>query len=424
MPQASDLIFDPATGLQAPDTQAIREDVAAEWIDAFHEDGKPDLDVDSSTPAGQLVDALTAEIEAKNADMLFVSEQFNPRIAEGRWQDALGFIYFLTRKKAEPTVVQCRVTGLAGTVIPFGSQVISIDGVKLFAQRAVTIGDDGNGQGFFQCAVPGPTDVAAHTVNQITTITPGWDTVDNDAAGVTGRDTETRADFESRRAASVAKNAHGSAVALEGALNDLGGFAGVLDVKVLENIGTPDQVQYGVTVPGHGVMVCIFGGKDEDIARIIYLKKGGGADTGYFSNPVMLGNTTVTYTAIDYNNAVYNYRIMRPSLKNFYIKVTQYTPKVRSDSEDIITRALVSDFTGTNSHTLNPRVGLAQTVLSTRFAHAIAATDAKDSLLDVKIAVSDGAMPDEDDAAWVDVLDIPGNIEPTFVAANILFIRN
>jgi uncharacterized phage protein gp47/JayE len=419
----ANLIFDPATGIVAPDTQAIREEVAQEWIDAFHEDGKPDLNVDSSAPAGQLIDALTAEIESKNADVLFVSEQLNPRVAEGRWQDALGFLYFLTRKKAEPTVVECQLTGLAGTVIPFGSLVTSVDGVKLYAQRAIPLGADGTGQGYFQASLPGPVDVAAHTVTQITTITPGWDSVDNDAAGVTGRDVETRADFEARRAASVAKNAHGSAVALEGALNDLSGFQGVLDCRVLENVGPVNQVQYGVTVPAHGVMVCIFGGNDAEIARIIYEKKGGGADTGYFSDP-MLGNATVRHIATDYSNAVYNYRILRPYLENFYIKVTLYAPKTRSDSQAILTKALIADFTGTDSHTLQPRVGLAQTVLSTRFAHAISATNAADGLLDVKIALSTGAMPGAGDLAWADVLDIPGDIEPTFSAQNILFVES
>ena len=89
-----------------------------DWARAFAEDGLPELDTGPSTPAGQLVDAEVAEMEARNAAMLYLSNQFNPRISDGRWQDALGYIYFLTRKLDESTVVTCQVTGMRGTVIP------------------------------------------------------------------------------------------------------------------------------------------------------------------------------------------------------------------------------------------------------------------------------------------------------------------
>jgi hypothetical protein len=419
----ADLIFDPELGLIAPDTETVRTAVAGDYITAFKQDGKPDLDVDPTTPAGQLVDAETAEIQAKNADFLLLANQFDPNVAEGRWQDALGHIYFLERKIAQPSVAQCQVTGAAGTVIPFGSIVTSTGGVKLYAQRAITIGADGNGQGYFQCSLPGPTPLPADSVTSITTTVPGWDTVNNAAAGVTGRDTETRADFEARRAASVAKNAHGSRAALEGALSDLGGQAGVIDCKVMENVGPANNVQYGVSVPAHGVMVCIFGGLEADIARTIYLKKGGGADTGYFSQPNMLGNTTIQHIAANEGGAVYNYRILRPYLTNFFIKVMLYSPNVRPDTRTVIGAALVSDFNGNNGFTLNPNIGLAQTVLAERFSSAVRATGAKDALLDLRIALDSGTgIPDTNNAAWVNVVNIPGSVEPTFTAGNILFV--
>ena len=100
-----------------------------------------------------------------------------------------------------------------------------------------------------------------------------------------------RFDYEARRAESVAKNAHGSAAAIYGSLHDLSGVSGVIDVQVLENVGPYPVVKHGVTVPGHGVTVCIFGGKDEDIAKVIYEKKDAGCDTG--------GNTTVVHHADD-----------------------------------------------------------------------------------------------------------------------------
>ena len=96
----SQLTFDPKLGLVAPETESVREAVRSDWQDAFR-DVDVELNVEPSTPAGQLVDAETAEIEAKNAELLFLANMFNPKVSEGRWQDALGHIYFLTRKIAQ-----------------------------------------------------------------------------------------------------------------------------------------------------------------------------------------------------------------------------------------------------------------------------------------------------------------------------------
>ena len=50
----SQLIFDPATGLLAPDTAEIRAGVAGDWQQAFFAPDHPALDTEPTTPAGQL----------------------------------------------------------------------------------------------------------------------------------------------------------------------------------------------------------------------------------------------------------------------------------------------------------------------------------------------------------------------------------
>ncbi len=404
----SRLIFDPTVGLVAPDTIDIRDSVAQEWITAFAEPDQPQLDVEPMTPAGQLIDGETAEIEAKNADILYLSNQFNPQVSTGRWQDALGFIYFLRRKVAEPTVVTCQLTGLNGTIIPYGALVKSGDGIPLMCNRAVTI-VDGVAETTFRTTVTGPISIPSGSVNSITTTIPGWDTITNEDAGVTGRDIEPRAEFEARRYASVAANAHGSVGALYGTLNDISGENGVLDVQVLENVGPDPIVKYGVTVPGHGVTICIFGGSDEEIAKIIYEKKDAGCDTG--------GNTDITYTAADYSNAVYNYKILRPETINFWVNVklgsiSTVTPSV----VEAIKQAIYSDFLGENIHTQQPRVGLAQTVYASRFYHAVTALEGVKNLLEVTIALSDSPSA----ADYSNMVIIRGDQEPVMSLANII----
>ncbi|MCC8190132.1 MAG: baseplate J/gp47 family protein [Planctomycetes bacterium] len=404
----SSLTFDPTTGLRAPDTAEIRQAVAAAWVAAFHRDGEPELDTDSTTPAGQLIDALTAEIEAKNADTLFLANQFNPRVAEGRWQDALGYIYFINRHRNEPTVVTCQLTGLAGTVIPYGALVRDDDGTTLVCNRSVTIGDDGRAETTFRTANTGPIDVPAGSVNTIVTVTPGWDTIANEAAGVVGRDLETRADFEARRSASVAKNGHGTVGSIYGTIYDISGTGGVLDVKVLENIGPFPKIEYGVEVHGHGITVCIYGGQDADIARALYAKKDAGCDTG--------GNTEYHFTATDANGAAYTYRWLRPTTVNFWVRVVLGNAvTVTEPIREAVKRAVYQEFLGENEHTLSPRVGLASTVYASRFYHAITAVDGVSSLREVTIALSDAPT----DADFADVVVINGDQEPVISFDNI-----
>ena len=86
------LHFDPRTGLYADEIQDVRRTVQQDWIAAFRRDGRPELNVEPETPAGQLVDSQTAAIVDKDNEVLFLANQFNPETAEGIWQDALAKI--------------------------------------------------------------------------------------------------------------------------------------------------------------------------------------------------------------------------------------------------------------------------------------------------------------------------------------------
>ena len=116
----AELKFDPQSGVVVPTTQAVRDDIASGLQEAFKtKDGDPLLNVDSSSPMGQVADIITTEAAAKNSEVAFLANQLNPRTATGIWLDALAALYGLTRHVSEPTVVVCTCTGLRGTVIPY-----------------------------------------------------------------------------------------------------------------------------------------------------------------------------------------------------------------------------------------------------------------------------------------------------------------
>lgn len=392
--------FDPATGLTVDSAADVLAQIENDWRNAFSGGGLPPLDVDPATPAGQLIAAQAALVHAKDTEILFLAQQFNPETAEGRWQDALGKIYFLTRKTAEPTIVECTCTGLYNTVIPAGSIVQSADGHQLASIDAATIPTSGNVDIEFAVTETGPVEIPAGAVTKIITVIPGWDSVTNAAAGVLGRDEETQTEFETRRYNSVAANAQGSVLAIQGAVSQVDG---VLDCVVLENSTNDVQTISGVAVDPHSICVSVFGGEGEDIAEAIYRRKDAGCGT--------TGDTVVSYTDPDFNNAVYTYNILRPTptavKMTVTIKQTSATPNTITGD---IRAALVADFYGRGE---NDRVGAASTLYASRFYPVVIAAGASD-FISLELALGSGSL-----ASFV---EIDADEEPTLAAEDITVV--
>jgi len=392
------------TGISVDDISTVRETVRAEWVAAFQKDGQPVLDTQPETPAGQLIDSQTAHIAEKDNELLFLANQFNPLTAEGIWQDALGKIYFLTRKQQQPSVAQCTVTGLEGTVIPIGAQIkSSSDQTVWMCASTVTIPATGSTTANFVCAQTGPIAAAVGTLTNIVTIVPGWDAVTNLAAATVGRDLETQMEFEQRRYASVAANARGSVGAIYGTIANI---QGVIDCVVLENTSSADVVQWGVTIPGHSIFVSVVGGADADIAQALYSKKDAGCGTA--------GNTTVTYQDDTLpGQPVFSYLIERPEPLSFGIKVeirmTSVTP---SNIVQLVKDAVLADFSGNGPHG-NLRVGMAQTVYASRFYCAVIEAGAT-SLESIQICAPAAGL------AWGDNVTVNADQSPVLDADDII----
>ena len=92
-------------GVSIPEEPLILEGVLA-GIDAAFGGG---LNKSLSTPQGQLAQSLTAIIGDKNTQILEVSNQIDPERNSGKWQDAIGRIYFMERIAGRGTVVQFRL---------------------------------------------------------------------------------------------------------------------------------------------------------------------------------------------------------------------------------------------------------------------------------------------------------------------------
>ena len=397
------IIIDPQTGITADSTATVREEIATNWRNVFNDENAT-LNTDTESPAGQIIDSEAIQIIAKDSALLELMNQFNPKTASGIFQEALCAIYFLARKTAQPTVVECTCTGLQGTVIPAGSIIQNDDGFKLSSVGAVTIPASGSVSVEFQTVDVGNVPIGAGTCNKIITVIAGWDTVSNTNAGVVGQVEESRAALEKRRALSVANNSHGSRLALQGSLSSLDG---VLDCLVLENRTGSSVTKQGVSLISHSVAICIYGGSDDDIAETIYNKLDAGCGTN--------GSTTVTYTSSD--GVPNSYNIVRPAPTNVYVEVTiNETTTTPATIQNDIKQAIVNDFNGLDSNSGNLRRGCGQTIYASSFSVALIKTAGVSDLVSIEIGLSAGT--------YTNSVTMDADEEPILTAANINVVIN
>lgn len=320
------------------------------------------LNMADETPQGQLAVSMTASISDVYQIFQKYTQQTDPAYADGRMQDGIARIYFIERLPPLATAVVATCVGAQGTVIPAGSRATDVAGNVYASSAAATIPPGGSIDVTFANVMLGPIVCPANTLTTIYQAIPGWDTINNSAEGVVGRDVETRAAFEARRYASVANNSAGALPSVLGALLKV---AGVLDAYVTENVEATVQTIGGVNLGPKTLYAAVIGGSDDDVAKAIWSKKAPGC--GYN------GNTTVT--VYDSNDGydppypAYSVTFQRPAALAIYFKVTLANgPFVPADVVAQVQAAIINAFAGEDG---GPRVSIGGEVFAGRFYSAI-----------------------------------------------------
>jgi uncharacterized phage protein gp47/JayE len=367
------IVFDPA-GLIVPQESEILAGVQADLNEAFGGNLNPAL----NTPQGQLATSEAAVIANANAALAEFVNQVNPDTADSFMQDAIARIYFLERSAGVPTDVACTCVGAFGTVIPVGAQAQDTSGNKYLCTDGGTIPVGGSIVLNFANVLNGPIACPAGTLTKIFKAIPGWDTINNVADGILGRDVESRAEFEFRRQNSVALNAHGSKEAIYGAVFDV---ENVLDVFVTENV-TDAVVPYGATnypLAPHSVFVAAVGGAAQDIGNAIYTKKDLGCN--------MNGNTTVTVTDASYTPPKPTYAITferpDPLPIKFEVQLANSTA-LPSNIVQLVQDAVIAAFNGLDG---SARVRIGGLILASKFYASVSAIGPEVSILSILIGI-------------------------------------
>lgn len=362
------------TGFKAPEEKDIVKAVYDDYNAAFGGNLNPALE----TPQGQLIASTSAIIaDANNVFMEFVN-QIDPDTASGFMQDAIGRIYFLDRHPATSSVVACQCGGLAGTLIPKGSLVSDTQDNIYESTADATIGLNGTVTVSFSNLQTGPIACAAASVVKIYRAVIGWDSVNNNVAGVLGSDVESRADFEYRRRQSVAMNSRGSLASIYAAVFEL---EGVIDVYATENTSGYMLVKGATNYPllPHSLYVAVVGGDSDQVAQTIWTKKDVGCDYN--------GNTTVIVTDSSYSQPQPSYEVKfhTPAMTPVYFNVQiARNPALSSTLDAQIQAAIVKAFNGSDG---GSRARIGSTIFASRFYAGISAIDPRVEIVSIQIGL-------------------------------------
>lgn len=370
------IIFTP-TGLTLPSDADILAGVQADMNAAFGGNLNPSL----STPQGQLATSQAACISDKNAKFAQFVGQIDPDTADGAMQDAIGRIYFLTRRPATPTVVNVDCLGKAGVTIPVGALVQDSNGNTYACTAAGTIPSGGTITLPFAATATGPTPCPVGAISGAPyRAIPGWDRAANSTPGVMGTLVESRAEFEYRRRQSVAINGKGTLQAIYANVFDVDG---VLDVYAVENVLDTAAATgaTGYMLAPHSLYVAVVGGAAADVAKAIWTHKDVGANYN--------GNTTVNVvddSGYDYPYPTYAVKFQTPDATpiKFAIQLAN-NPTLPADIVAQVKAAIVTAFAGGDG---GQRARIGATIYASRFYAPIAALSSAVSILSVQIGTA------------------------------------
>lgn len=150
-------------GYDVPTTQEINDGDWIRYDDAFG----GNLSRVQGSPQYQLVTSETAMVKDFYDKLVQLSNQFDPRYAFGIYQDAIGELYFMTRKLATHSVCPVVFEGLSGQPIPDGFAVQDLSGRTWRTSGSYNIGSDGKVTITCICDIAGAIEALPNSITVI-----------------------------------------------------------------------------------------------------------------------------------------------------------------------------------------------------------------------------------------------------------------
>jgi uncharacterized phage protein gp47/JayE len=332
------------TGVIVADTSDILSEVQAEWQGVFG----PTLNLAQSTPQGLMIaaEALARSNVVKNNAV--VSNQINPNQASGLFLDAIcSFTGLLRQAATYSTYTGVTIAGIAGTVVPAGSQVTTVNGDYFALQTAVTIGSGGTVTGTYVAVNSGPVAAPSGTLQPFTAVY-GLETVTAGSAGSVGAVAQSDVSLRQLRRNTLALQGLGFNEAVTSALNNI---PGVLGIQFLENKSASAQTIQTIAMAGSSIWACVDGGTALAIATALYDNTGQGV--GW--------NGAQSYSITDpYSGQVFNVLYDVPTTVAFLTQITVVQKGFAGNATTAVQNAVLAYFTnGISAAANDPEVDIA-----------------------------------------------------------------
>ena len=256
-----------------------RDDREQAWKDALG----ADLNVDPETPQGQIIGIEAFSLSEADDSVIYASNQLGIYTTHGLQLDGLFSLLAIARIPASKTLVTVELAGVPATLIPAGTKAKTTAGDLFEIRDDATLDGTGNISAVAIADEFGPVQVAINELTQIVDVVPGWETIDNAAAGTPGEDQESDEAYLRRYLQSLSRNARSP---LDSVLASVLAVENVTAAIAAENDTNAIVAIDGVSFAPHSLGVAVQGGVDADIASAIQMKK----TIGAFTN----GTTTVT----------------------------------------------------------------------------------------------------------------------------------
>ncbi|MFU9003733.1 baseplate J/gp47 family protein [Proteus sp. TSJ240517] len=258
-------------GVIVPDTSTLRNRVEDEFRAVFGQS----INLSPETPQGVLA---TMEIENRDAivrNNAELANQINPDIAGGIFLDAIWALMGGERINATHSYLSdVEFMGIPGTIIPKGSQALTIMGAVFETLSPLIIANNGKINGDMRAKEYGSITCSIGQLNKVASSVLGWEKVNNLTHAVVGRHAESDIKARRRRKQTLAKNTVSVADAITSSLYEL---EGVNSLSFRENFNDKALIVDGISLLPHSIYVCIEGGDSHEIAKSLLRTKTIGA---------------------------------------------------------------------------------------------------------------------------------------------------
>lgn len=244
-------------GFTVKSAAEITADLDAKFVGTFGSQ----FDTSAESPDGQLIGIVAKLLEDVWQQAEGAYNAYSPSNAYGVGLDKVAEINGITRITNLPTSVAITLSGTAGTVVPAGYIVKTVDGLE-FATVAVAVIP---AIVTAKCTTQGAIRILANEVHVLTTAIAGLTGATNLEPGITGIVREEDPAFRARRENSIISRGTSSIDAIYEGVKSLN----LPYIAIIEN--TTSATVDGV--PANSFLVVVEGGTPAEVSQVIYDNK-------------------------------------------------------------------------------------------------------------------------------------------------------